>query len=319
MNQEMHLFVTINRMDPLSLNAPEYRSGFVGVLGRPNVGKSTLVNALVGHKIAAVSPRPQTTRKRQMGILTLQQPSSQIIFIDAPGFHRPRYKLGELMNQETQEILAESDATLVVVDASQPPTPDDLLLFDLLNRTLHTLPVILVVNKTDLLDKDAIVQASTQYSSLLPRAQTCAISATRGDGLADLLHLLLAKLPAGDPYFPEDQLTDLYEKDLAADLIREAALKILRDEIPHGIAVRIDEYTERGENGAYIEATLFVERQSHKPIVIGEGGKMLKAIGSEARKEIESMSNRKVYLALKVKVRPNWRNDPVILQRFGYR
>jgi GTP-binding protein Era len=296
-----------------------YRSGFVGVLGKPNVGKSTLINALVGHKIAAVSPRPQTTRKRQMGILTLREPPAQIIFIDTPGFHHPRHKLGELMNHETVDILKESDAILLVVDASQLPDADDQLLFNLLSRSSLHLPVLLVLNKTDLVEKEAIEKTSSEFQNYLSSALPVAVSATQGNGLAGLIQSILARLPEGEPYFPDDQLTDLFERDLAADLIREAALKILRDEIPHGIAVRIDQYTERAASGAYIEATLFVERESHKPIVIGQGGKMLKAIGSSARKEIENMSNRKVYLALNVKVRPNWRNDPDILLRFGYR
>jgi len=296
-----------------------HRSGFVGVLGKPNVGKSTLINALVGHKIAAVSPRPQTTRKRQMGILTLPEPPAQIIFIDTPGFHHPRYKLGELMNQETVDILDESDAILLVVDASKLPDEEDQLLFNLLSRSSLQLPVLLVLNKTDLVQKEVMENTTTEFQSHLSRALPVAVSATRGDGIGELIQLLLARLPEGEPYFPDDQLTDLFERELAADLIREAALKILRDEIPHGIAVRIDQYTERDSSGALIEATLFVERESHKPIVIGQGGKMLKAIGTSARKEIENMSNRKVYLALNVKVRSNWRNDPDILRRFGYR
>ncbi len=296
-----------------------HRSGFVGVLGKPNVGKSTLINALVGHKIAAVSPRPQTTRKRQMGILTLPEPPAQIIFIDTPGFHHPRYKLGELMNQETVDILDESDAILLVVDASKLPDEEDQLLFNLLSRSSLQLPVLLVLNKTDLVQKEVMENTTTEFQSHLSRALPVAVSATRGDGIGELIQLLLARLPEGEPYFPDDQLTDLFERELAADLIREAALKILRDEIPHGIAVRIDQYTERDSSGALIEATLFVERESHKPIVIGQGGKMLKAIGTSARKEIENMSNRKVYLALNVKVRSNWRNDPDVLRRFGYR
>jgi len=296
-----------------------HRSGFVGVLGKPNVGKSTLINALVGHKIAAVSPRPQTTRKRQMGILTLREPPAQIVFIDTPGFHHPRHKLGELMNQETVDILDESDTILLVVDASQVPDEEDQLLFKLLNRSSLQLPVLLVLNKTDLVQKEVLENTTSDFQSHLSKAQPVAVSATRGDGIGELIQLLLARLPEGEPYFPDDQLTDLFERELAADLIREAALKILRDEIPHGIAVRIDQYTERASSGALIEATLFVERESHKPIVIGQGGKMLKAIGSSARKEIENMSNRKIYLALNVKVRSNWRNDPEVLRRFGYR
>lgn len=223
------------------------------------------------------------------------------------------------MNQETVDILDESDAILLVVDASELPDEEDRLIFNLLSRSSLQLPVLLVLNKTDLVQKEMLENTTSEFQSHLSRALPVAVSATRGDGTGELIQLLLAKLPEGEPYFPDDQLTDLFERELAADLIREAALKILRDEIPHGIAVRIDQYTERASSGALIEATVFVERESHKPIVIGQGGKMLKAIGTAARKEIENMSNRKVYLALNVKVRSNWRNDPDVLRRFGYR
>lgn len=306
-------------MEKENLISTAFRAGFIGVLGKPNVGKSTLINVLVGHKIAAVSPRPQTTRKRQTGILNLQEPPAQMIFIDTPGYHQARHKLGELMNQETLQILDESDVLLLVVDLSQPPDSQDSLLFDLLNRSAVNLPLYLVLNKTDLVQGDEMDERSSVFHARIPRSAPLAVSATRGDGLAELVQAVLESLPEGEPYFPEDQLTDLYERDLAADLIREAALKVLREEVPHGIAVRIDQYTERAETGLYIEATLFLERESHKPIVIGQGGKMLKAIGSTARREIEAMSHRKAYLALKVKVRPNWRDDPEILRRFGFR
>jgi GTPase len=296
------------------------RSGFVAVMGRPNVGKSTLINGLLGQKVAAVSPRPQTTRKRQMGILTLEEPvrMAQIIFVDTPGLHRPRHKLGELMNQEAVQTLEESDLVLFVVDASQPPNEEDYLLFELLSALKRPTTVILALNKLDAVSTASFETNRAAFLQGVPTALAIPISATRGDNLPDLLEAVLQRLPEGPPFFPEDQLTDLYEREIAADLIREAGLILLRDEVPHGIAVRIDQYTERGEEGVYIESTLFVERETHKPIIIGKEGQMIKKIGIAARQEIEKMSGRKVYLELKVKVRKNWRDDDKTLKTFGY-
>jgi len=295
---------------------PAYKTGFVAVMGRPNVGKSTLVNALLKQKIAAVSPRPQTTRKRQMGILTLED--AQMIFVDTPGVHRPRHKLGENMNQEAIKTLQESDLVLFMVDASQEPNPEDQMLANLLSKLKRSIPVLLLLNKDDLPDETALAAHTTAYQELAPQARPLAISATRGDNLGQLLVEILALLPEGMPFFPESQVTDLYEREIAADLIRETALLLLRDEVPHGIAIRIDQYLERGDTGSYIEATLFVERESHKGIVIGQGGTMLKKIGTAARREIEEMSGRTVFLKLKVKVRKNWRDDEKVLRWFGY-
>lgn len=286
-------------------------------MGKPNVGKSTLLNVMLQQKVAAVSPRPQTTRKRQMGILTLE--NAQVVFIDTPGVHQARYKLGKAMNQEALSALAECDLILWLVDASQPPDPEDISLAGQMGRLKKPVQTILVMNKIDLIPPEKLSEHEILFTSLLPYAFLTRISATRGDGMEGLLSEMIARLPVHAPYFPPDQLTDLYERDLAADLIRESALVLLRDEIPHGIAVRIDQFTERGERGAYIEATLFVEKETHKGIVIGGGGSMLKQIGSRARGEIEAMSDRKVYLDLHVKVRKNWRNNEGVLEGFGFR
>ncbi len=294
-----------------------YKAGFVAIAGRPNVGKSTLVNALMGQKIAAVSPRPQTTRRQQLGILTLE--NAQIIFVDTPGVHRARHKLGEWMNLEAANAFSESDLLLIMVDGSQPPQEEDRLLAATISENSAHLPQLLVINKKDQILASDLPQIKTAYTDLFPQAAPIFISASNGENLETLLDTLTGLLPSGEPFFPEEQITDLYEREIAADLIREAALLHLRDEVPHSIAIRMDEFTERGDEGAYIAATLLVERESHKPIVIGQGGEMIKQIGQTARQQIENMSRRKVFLQLRVKVRPNWRNNESVLQQFGFR
>ncbi len=288
----------------------------MAIMGRPNVGKSTLVNALLQQKIAAVSPRPQTTRKRQMGILTTDK--MQAIFLDTPGVHKPLHKLGENMNQEALDALHECDVIVFLVDASQPPQAEDQLLADHIRATGRSTPTLLALNKVDRIDPGAFQGKQEAFQALLAGAESLPISATRGDNLERLVQILTDWLPEGTPFFPEDQVTDLYERDIIADLIREAALNLLRDEVPHGIAVRIDQFLEREESGAYIEATLFVERESHKGIVIGQNGSMLKKIGMTARLAFEAASGRKVFLRLRVKVRKNWRDDEKVLRSFGY-
>ncbi|WKZ40167.1 MAG: GTPase Era [Anaerolineales bacterium] len=293
-----------------------HRSGFIAIIGRPNVGKSTLMNALLGQKIAAVSPRPQTTRKKQLGILTLE--NAQLVFVDTPGLHKAKHKLGEFLNDEAKEALDGVDLILWLVDAATPPTEEDLNIASLLADVPPRTPLMLVLNKMDMLKPDEESAREEEYTQLVNASSVMKISAAKRLGIGELLEALIQASPEREADYPEDQVTDLYEKEIAGDLIREACLIQLREEVPHGMAVRIDEFKERENGMAYIAATLFVERESQKGIVIGEGGKMLKSIGSAARKEIEEMGGRKVFLELRVKVSKDWRNDPNALRLLGY-
>jgi len=297
-------------------NIPAHKSGFVTVVGRPNVGKSTLVNAFLQQKVAAVSPRPQTTRRRQLGILTLEQ--AQIIFVDTPGLHKPIHKLGEYMNQVAADTIGDADVVVWMVDAGQPPNDEDRLVAERIAAARERGTVILALNKVDQLNQEVLQERQAAYLALLPEAEPFAVSASSGFNRQELLERIITLLPEGPVFYDEDQISDLYEREIAADLIRQAALIHLREEVPHSIAVRVDEFKERGETGAFIRATVFVERDSHKGIVIGKGGEMLKKIGAAARKEIEEMSGRKVFLELNVKVNKNWRDNADALRQFGY-
>jgi GTP-binding protein Era len=293
-----------------------FRAGFVAIAGSPNVGKSTLLNRYLGQLIAAVSPRPQTTRRRQLGILTT--PQAQAIFVDTPGIHAPQHPLSDSLNAEAGAAIDDADVLLAVFDISVPPTEDDRLLAQRLEAIPRSTAKLVAVNKIDLVPPTARNRHSFPYRELLPTWEVWEISATRGDACDALLERILTLLPEHPPYYPEEQVTETYEREIAADLIRAAAMRQLHDEVPHALGVRIDEFRERGESGAYLAATLFVERESQKGIVIGKGGERLKQIGTDARRDIEAMSGRSCYLDLRVRVLPNWRNDPKALADFGY-
>ena len=303
-------------MKSINSKPKNFRAGFVAIIGRPNVGKSTFLNALLGQKVAAVSPRPQTTRQRQLGILTL--PNAQIVFMDTPGIHVPHHALGKAMNAIAQEALQEADAIVWIVDSSQPPAEEDKLIAAQLSKLRPLPPMILALNKIDLLEGDRLAKYEQQFLLLVKHSHPMEISALSGFGLSEVQAALVEELPEGDPLYSADQVTDFFERQIASDLIREAALNNLRDEVPHALAVRVEEYKERDEKGAYIAATLFVEKDSQKGIVIGHGGEMLKKIGMLARQSIEEMSGRKVFLELRVKVSKNWRNDPNVLRQMGF-
>jgi len=292
-----------------------YKSGYVALLGKPNVGKSTLLNQYVGQKIAAVSQKPQTTQRRQLGIVTLD--SAQIIFVDTPGLHSGGYKLSEFINEEARYALMDVDLILFVVDVSKMPDDEDRQLAEEVVQKAGDTPKLLVMNKADLVDLETANENQTAFTTLLDFVDQIKISAVTHTGREELMNHIIQHLPEGPKYFPQEQVTSTYEREIAEDLIRAAALSCLHDEVPYGIYVRVDDYKTRENDMLYIHATLILERDSHKGIVIGKGGRMIKKISTAAREEIEGMCGRRVFLELKVKVEKNWRNDAAFLQRHG--
>ena len=293
----------------------EFKSGFVTIVGRPNVGKSTLLNALTGEKIAIVSNKPQTTRNKVLTILT--DDSSQIIFVDTPGVHSPRTKLGEYMNRVVTDAVNEVDAVLFVTEAGNKLMNNEKeMLKNLFDKKLS---VILVINKADTLSnkEDLLAQiqdASTvgDFSAIVP------ISALRKDGVKSVLEEIKNLLPVGPMYYPEDMITDQTEREIVSEIIREKMLRLLDKEVPHGTAVEI-EYMKEGDTLTKIGAVIFCEKGSHKGIIIGKNGEMLKRIGSYARADIEKLLDKKVFLELWVKVKEDWRNSNFLLKEFGYK
>ncbi|HNS40663.1 MAG: GTPase Era [Anaerolineae bacterium] len=293
----------------------DHRSGFVALVGRPNVGKSTLMNAFMRQKIAAVTHRPQTTRTRQLGIIT--EPGYQMIFIDTPGIIRePRHELDEYMVQSALETLDDADVILWLVDMGERPGEGDRQIAAQLAEVGGK--VILGLNKVDTVSPAEALGRTEAYVSLLRSAEWAHLSALTGDGVAALFDKLVAMLPLGPRYFPADQVTDAFERAIAAELIREQIMLQLREEVPYGTAVRVRDFKEREDGTTYVSADIFVERDSHKGIVIGKGGAQLRALGEAARQQIEELVDGKVFLELWVKVQKDWRRDPNMLKQFGY-
>lgn len=291
----------------------EYKSGFIAVIGRPNVGKSTLINKIIGQKIAITSDKPQTTRSRIQCILT--QDDAQIIFLDTPGIHKPKFKLGEYMLQAAESTLKEVDAIFFVIDATEKFGGGEKYILERLNAT--TKPVILVVNKVDLIAREKILPIISEYSTRRDFAAVVPISATEGTNIDALIAEAKKFLPEGVQYYPADMVTDQPERLIIAELIREKILHATQDEVPHSIAVDLEEFTERDNGTIFIRATIYVERDSQKGILIGKGGAMLKKVGAEARPEIEMLLGAKIFLDLWVKVKRDWRNSIGALQSFG--
>ena len=293
----------------------KYKSGFVTLIGRPNVGKSTLMNHLIGQKIAITSKRPQTTRNRIQTVYTDKR--GQIVFLDTPGIHTAKNKLGEYMLQAAQSTLSEVDVVLWLVEPSSYIGKDDQQILRQLLKC--TVPVILVMNKTDTVDKEVIPHALEAYRKVYPFADMIAVSALRSHNLDAVIDAILKYLPYGPAFYDEDTITDQPQRQIVAEMIREKALRCLEEEIPHGIAVVIDSMKERPDGSLTdIEATIICERESHKGIIIGKGGSMLRRIGSQARREAEAMLECRVNLQLWVKVRKDWRDSDILMKNFGY-
>jgi GTP-binding protein Era len=292
---------------------PGYKSGFVALVGPPNAGKSTLLNALLGQKVAIVSPLPQTTRTAIRGIL--HRPEAQIIFVDTPGIHQPRTRLGNFMVDQARRAIPASDVVCMLVDITRPPGKLDEKIAEMVQRT-HA-PKILVMNKVDQRNPHGLSHIEA-YRNLAQWDMELAISALKQLGLETLIEQIVARLPAEQPLYPEDQITDQSERELASELIREQVLRFTQQEVPHGVAVEVEEWEQR-EGALYIRMSIYVEKDSQKGILIGAGGQMLKQIGSRARQNIESSLGQTVYLDLWVKTRANWRDDPNALHWLGYK
>lgn len=291
-----------------------HKSGFIAVIGRPNVGKSTLVNTLIGQKIAIMSDKPQTTQNRILCILT--EPDAQYIFLDTPGIHKPKHKLGEYMVKAAEGTLKEVDAILFVVDATQKMGVGERYILKRLQATKK--PVVLVVNKIDLIERKQALPIIAGYTAVYSFASVVPVSAKKEVNLDSLLDELRKYLPIGPQYYPKDMVTDQPERLIVAELVREKVLHLTRDEVPHAIAVETEEMTTRSNGDVYIRVTIYVERDSQKGIVIGAKGALLKEISTFARKDIEMMLGARVFLELWVKVKKDWRNRAGVLHNLGF-
>ncbi|MBX3080342.1 MAG: GTPase Era [Anaerolineae bacterium] len=290
-------------------------SGYIAVVGRPNVGKSTLMNHILGEKIAIVSPKPQTTRLTQLGIYT--EGDVQAIFVDTPGIHKPRHSLGQFMVAIAVSALRDADVILFVVDCSDLPNEEDKRVAQLIRESGS--PALLAINKMDRVKPEDVQPHVDAYRALVPNADWTTLIAKLGDGVPEVLKRLIEKLPAGPQYYPEDQLSDTAVRQIASEIIREKVMHNTEREVPHAVAVEVDEFKERSATLTYIGASIYVERDTQKPIIIGKGGALLKKISTEARTELETLTNTQVYLELRVKVHKDWRSDDAFLQRMGYK
>lgn len=292
-----------------------HKSGFVAIVGRPNVGKSTLLNRVVGQKIAIMSDKAQTTRNKIQGVYTTDD--AQLIFIDTPGIHKPKHRLGDFMVETAYSALREVDVTLFMISADQKRGKGDDFIIERLRQSQT--PVFLVINKIDKVHPDALLAIIEDYSSQMDFAEIVPISATEGNNFETLMKLLIDEMPEGPQYFPEDQITDHPEYFIVSELVREKVLLLTRDEVPHSVAVVVDSMKRDHNDKVHIQATIIVERDSQKGIIIGKGGKILKQIGTKARLDIEHLLDDKVFLELWVKVQKDWRDKQTFLTDYGYR
>ncbi|MEN2765954.1 GTPase Era [Ornithinibacillus xuwenensis] len=292
-----------------------YKSGFITIIGRPNVGKSTFMNKVIGQKIAIMSDKPQTTRNKIQGVLT--QDDAQFVFIDTPGIHKPKHRLGDFMVKIAENTLNEVDAILFMINADEGYGRGDQFIIDRLERVKR--PVFLVVNKIDLVHPEKLLPLIELYKDKYDFEEIIPISALQGNNVDHLLGVLKNHLPEGPQFYPADQITDHPERFVISELIREKVLHLTREEVPHSIAVVIENIENRESNAVYIQAVIVTERKSQKGILIGKQGSMLKNIGKNARKDIEALLGSKVYLELWVKVQKDWRNKQTQLNEYGFR
>lgn len=296
---------------------PDHRSGIVAVVGRPNAGKSTLINRIVGHKIAAVSPKPQTTRKRQLGILTDEK--AQILFTDTPGLHLPQHRLGEYMVKNAEAAFRDADLILVILDVSDAPDAADRHIAQTVERLRGQTPVFLALNKIDLLSPPLQEARLAEHAALIPHERAFPISALEGTGVPELVDAIREKMPLGPRYYPAEDLTEVNMRFIAAEIIREKVMINTEKEVPYSVAVEIESFQEKTPNLSVISAIIYVERESQKGIIVGAGGSMIKRIGVEARTELERLFGVKIHLDLRVKVLKDWRSDDKLMKRLGYR
>lgn len=293
----------------------KFHSGFITLIGRPNVGKSTLMNCLIGEKIAITSHKPQTTRNKITSILTKED--FQCVFLDTPGIHKPKHKLGEFMVRSAENTFNEVDLVLMLIEPTEKVMEMDQYVIDRLENVKT--PVVLVINKIDTIERDKLLEVIDTYRDLYHFAEVVPISAIKGSNTEELMRVIKKYLPEGPQYFPEDMVTDQPERQIASEIIREKALYLLQDEIPHGIAVEIMSMKKRqDQNMVDVEATIYCEKDSHKGIIIGKQGSMLKRIGSQARRDMERLLGSPIYLQLWVKVKKDWRDSDFLLKNFGY-
>ncbi|EGQ3051268.1 GTPase Era [Staphylococcus pseudintermedius] len=292
----------------------EYKSGFVTIIGRPNVGKSTFVNRVIRHKIAIMSDKAQTTRNKIQGVMTQQD--AQIVFLDTPGIHKPKHKLGDYMMKVAKNTLSEIDAVMFMVNVNEEIGRGDEYIMEML-KTVKT-PVFLVLNKIDLVHPDALMPRIEQYQRYMDFAEIIPISALEGHNVDHFINVLKSYLPEGPQYYPDGQISDHPEQFVVSELIREKILQTTSEEIPHAIGVNVERMTQESEDRVHIEAVIYVERDSQKGIVIGKGGKKLKEVGKRARLDIEHLLGSKVYLDLWVKVQKDWRNKSSFIKQMGY-
>ncbi|HJG84059.1 MAG TPA: GTPase Era [Weissella thailandensis] len=297
------------------MSEQEFKSGFIALVGRPNVGKSTLLNKMIGEKIAIMSPKAQTTRNKIQGIYTTNE--GQMVFMDTPGIHKPHNSLGDYMVKTAMSALRESDMVWLLVNADQERGVGDDFIINRLKES--NTPVYLIINKVDLIDRAEVLNQIADYNAQMDFAEIFPISALTGEGVPELLQFTMDHMAAGPQYYPEDQLTDHPERFIMSELIREKVLELTRQEVPHSVAVVIDKIAREDEQKLHVQATIVVERPSQKNIIIGKRGAMIKEIGIRARKDIERLLGDKIFLETWVKVEDRWRDKPQALQSYGYK